>query len=182
MKGYRTKQVLQFLNGVGLNGGDVTQNQLIHWAEKGILKPSIQDADGHGSSREYNFRDIVKAGIISHMLSIGMTIREISLIIESFDGPWYIGPLAVEEAKKPSFWAALKEDPDELRYFFEIRYWSPPRLIGDFVIRGTTRTIEAMCDDLGLKMETVTASLRTIRMINIHKILEVLMERTGERL
>jgi DNA-binding transcriptional MerR regulator len=67
--GYRAPQVC------GLVG--ITYRQLDYWARTGLIKPSIQSAQGSGTQRRYSFTDIVQLKVVKRLLDAGMSLKKI---------------------------------------------------------------------------------------------------------
>lgn len=55
----------------------ISYRQLDYWATKGIVTPSIADAQGSGSRRLYGFNDIVQLRVIKKLLDAGVTLPKI---------------------------------------------------------------------------------------------------------
>ena len=162
MKTFRTKQVIQFL-------GNVTQNQIVHWAEKGIVAPSLQDADGHGSYRLYILKDLVKMRLVTRFLDFGMSLRSIRKRLDwlenqpnpdmASDGR---GIKGADGKIYGDLWQGLRENRKAFTYYCEA---------GSDVIRETGFTYS-------ISWRTAQHAL----FINVLSILETLEEVTGESL
>jgi DNA-binding transcriptional MerR regulator len=72
--GYRAPQVC------GLVG--ITYRQLDYWARTGLIKPSIQSAQGSGTQRRYSFSDIVQLKVVKRLLDAGMSLKKIRSAME----------------------------------------------------------------------------------------------------
>ena len=72
--GYRAPQVC------GLVG--ITYRQLDYWARTGLIKPSIQSAQGSGTQRRYSFADIVQLKVVKRLLDAGMSLKKIRSAME----------------------------------------------------------------------------------------------------
>lgn len=72
--GYRAPQVC------GLVG--ITYRQLDYWARTGLIKPSIQTAQGSGTQRRYAFTDIVQLKVVKRLLDAGMSLKKIRSAME----------------------------------------------------------------------------------------------------
>ena len=72
--GYRAPQVC------GLVG--ITYRQLDYWARTGLIKPSIQSAQGSGTKRRYSFTDIVQLKVVKRLLDAGMSLKKIRSAME----------------------------------------------------------------------------------------------------
>ena len=173
MKSYRTKEALRHLQGFR-----ITQNQLIHWAEKRIVVPSIRDASGYSSYREYAFRDLVKAAIVSRLLTIGMSLYD----VEDFFELWEEDFRDVQKKGYKTIWDALKAEPDEFQYYCEITYADktrePPsdwQTVFDFwpdAADCISRPGRVQLKDQIL--------IRSVRIVNISEIVHILKVRTGD--
>lgn len=72
--GYRAPQVCKLVG--------ITYRQLDYWARTDLLKPSLQDAAGSGSQRQYSFSDIVQLKVIKRLLDAGMSLKRIRSAVE----------------------------------------------------------------------------------------------------
>ena len=53
----------------------ITYRQLDYWARTDLIRPSIADAKGSGSSRIYSYRDLLELKVIKQMLDSGISLR-----------------------------------------------------------------------------------------------------------
>lgn len=67
--GYRAPQVCNLVG--------ITYRQLDYWARTGLLRPSLQTAQGSGSQRLYSFGDIVQLRVVKRLLDAGMSLKKI---------------------------------------------------------------------------------------------------------
>jgi DNA-binding transcriptional MerR regulator len=67
--GYRAPQVCNIVG--------ITYRQLDYWARTGLLRPSLQMAQGSGSQRVYSFGDIVQLRVVKRLLDAGMSLKKI---------------------------------------------------------------------------------------------------------
>jgi DNA-binding transcriptional MerR regulator len=67
--GYRAPQVCSLVG--------ITYRQLDYWARTGLIKPSIQSAQGSGTQRRYSFPDIVQLKVVKRLLDAGMSLKKI---------------------------------------------------------------------------------------------------------
>ena len=110
MRTYKTKEALQVV-------GRISQNQLVHWAEKGIVPPSAQDADGHGSYRLYTFKDLVKMAVVKELLGLGMSLRTIRVILDSMiDAKYGDRVRGGDEKLYANLWDGLSKNREAFRY------------------------------------------------------------------
>lgn len=110
MRIYKTKEALQIVGGI-------SQNQLVHWAEKGIVKPSAQDADGHGSYRLYTFRDLVKMAVVKGFLELGMSLRTLRAILDvMIDAKYGDAVRGGDQKLYANLWDGLSKNRKAFRY------------------------------------------------------------------
>lgn len=67
--GYRAPQVCSLVG--------ITYRQLDYWARTGLIKPSVQTAQGSGTQRRYAFADIVQLKVVKRLLDAGMSLKKI---------------------------------------------------------------------------------------------------------
>ncbi len=196
MRSYRTKEVLEHLKGL-CGAHDITQNQLVHWAVKGVVKPSIQDADGHGSYREYALQDLIKAAIAGNLVNMGISLGKLKSVFESlerkeFPDPDYAAAAAALYGYFPyrSIWEALKENPAKHQWFC---ITARDVVEGSSLIPGSTEFF--FCADLS-RLAGRTESRPVMRMadpgertvvssatlVNVYEALDLLKKRTGDSL
>ena len=72
--GYRAPQVCNLVG--------ITYRQLDYWARTGLLRPSIQSAQGSGSQRRYSFTDVVQLKVVKRLLDAGMSLKKIRQAME----------------------------------------------------------------------------------------------------
>ena len=46
----------------------LSQRKLLSCVERGYVKPSIQDADGHGTSRIWSYTDVIRCAAVGYLL------------------------------------------------------------------------------------------------------------------
>ena len=61
----------------------LTPRQLDHWARRGFLRPSVQEASGYGSTRRYSFADIVKLRVAARLRGSGIGLPRIRRCVEA---------------------------------------------------------------------------------------------------
>lgn len=76
--GYRAPQVCRLVG--------ITYRQLDYWARTGLLKPSLQEAQGSGSQRLYSFGDIVQLKVVKRLLDAGMSLKRIRSAVRILRG------------------------------------------------------------------------------------------------
>jgi DNA-binding transcriptional MerR regulator len=55
----------------------VTRKQVIHWDQKGIIKPSVRPATGRGSQRLYSYEDLLLLRTARALRDRGLSLRKI---------------------------------------------------------------------------------------------------------
>lgn len=72
--GYRAPDVAKIVG--------ISYRQLDYWARTGLVTPSIRDAGGSGTQREYSFPDIVLLKAIKNLLDTGVNLQRIRKAID----------------------------------------------------------------------------------------------------
>jgi DNA-binding transcriptional MerR regulator len=65
-----------------MRAAGISYRQLDYWARTKLLVPSVLDARGSGSKREYSFADIVKARTVKKLLDAGVSLPKIRKAID----------------------------------------------------------------------------------------------------
>jgi DNA-binding transcriptional MerR regulator len=60
----------------------ISYRQLDYWARTGLVTPSVHDAGGSGTQREYSFQDIVLLRAIKNLLDTGINLQRIRKAID----------------------------------------------------------------------------------------------------
>ena len=66
--------------GIGYRGptacsaAGITYRQLDYWARTDLVRPSMSDAKGSGTRRQYSYRDLVQLKLIKRLLDAGVPI------------------------------------------------------------------------------------------------------------
>jgi predicted RNase H-like HicB family nuclease len=60
----------------------VSRMQLDHWAQSGIVRPSVKSSSGKGSRREYSFEDLVQLKIAKTLRAQGIGLLKIRAILK----------------------------------------------------------------------------------------------------
>jgi len=55
----------------------ITYRQLDYWARTDLVKPSLADAKGSGSRREYSYRDLLELKVIKSLLDAGIRLEQV---------------------------------------------------------------------------------------------------------
>ena len=58
-----------------------TQRQIDYWDHTNLVKPSVQEASGHGSVRLYSFSDLVQIKVTKTLKDKGITVQKIRKVI-----------------------------------------------------------------------------------------------------
>ncbi len=67
----------------------ITYRQLDYWARTDLVRPSIADASGSGSRRQYSYRDLLELRMIKNLLDAGIrleTVREVFANVRAYVG------------------------------------------------------------------------------------------------
>lgn len=60
----------------------ITYRQLDYWDRQGIVRPSIREARGSGSQRQYAFSDIAKLRLVKRLLDTGVSLQKVKKALE----------------------------------------------------------------------------------------------------
>jgi len=55
----------------------ITYRQLDYWARTDLVKPSLTEASGSGSRREYSYRDLLELKVIKSLLDAGIRLEQV---------------------------------------------------------------------------------------------------------
>ena len=55
----------------------ITYRQLDYWARTDLIRPSLTDAAGSGSRRQYSYRDLVELKVIKNLLDSGIRLEQV---------------------------------------------------------------------------------------------------------
>ncbi len=56
---------------------DITYRQLDYWARTDLVRPSLTDASGSGSRRQYSYRDLLELKVIKSLLDSGIRLEQV---------------------------------------------------------------------------------------------------------
>ncbi|MFQ5556567.1 MAG: MerR family transcriptional regulator [Acidimicrobiales bacterium] len=56
---------------------DITYRQLDYWARTELVTPSLAEASGSGSRREYSYRDLLELKVIKSLLDSGIRLEQV---------------------------------------------------------------------------------------------------------
>jgi DNA-binding transcriptional MerR regulator len=60
----------------------ITYRQLDYWARTDLIRPSLADAKGSGSRRQYTYRDLLELRIVKQLLDAGIKLETIRLVFD----------------------------------------------------------------------------------------------------
>lgn len=55
----------------------ITYRQLDYWARTDLIRPSLIDAAGSGSRRQYSYRDLLELKVIKNLLDSGIRLEQV---------------------------------------------------------------------------------------------------------
>lgn len=55
----------------------ITYRQLDYWARTDLVRPSMVDASGSGSRRQYSYRDLLELKVIKNLLDAGIKLESV---------------------------------------------------------------------------------------------------------
>lgn len=55
----------------------ITYRQLDYWTRTGLVRPSLGDATGSGSRREYSYQDLLELRVIKNLLDAGIKLEAV---------------------------------------------------------------------------------------------------------
>src|ERR671923_1680308 len=73
-QGYRVPDVCKIIG--------ISYRQLDYWARTGLVRPSIKDAQGSGTQRQYSFQDLVVLKVIKSLLDTGVSLQRVRKAVE----------------------------------------------------------------------------------------------------
>ena len=60
----------------------ITYRQLDYWARTGLVEPSVRAAQGSGTQRLYDFRDVLLLKVVKRLLDAGVSLQSIRAAVE----------------------------------------------------------------------------------------------------
>jgi len=60
----------------------ITYRQLDYWARTDLVRPSVTDAAGSGSRRQYSYRDLLELKVIKSLLDAGIKLESVRSVFE----------------------------------------------------------------------------------------------------
>ncbi|MGA2223130.1 MAG: hypothetical protein ABSH41_01645 [Syntrophobacteraceae bacterium] len=152
-------------------------NQLLHWVERKTLRPSVAEAAGHPSYREYALIDLLKAGMIARFLAL-MSLKEIEALL-----PEFVNVTCLSNPKPMSLWDALRgPDRERYRYFFQIEYHRviPNKLGVEAGVEQRWGFCAGLHEILGLAVSNPPIHISRSTTVDVLEVLETLERRTGD--
>ncbi|MFN0025581.1 MAG: MerR family transcriptional regulator [Acidimicrobiales bacterium] len=55
----------------------ITYRQLDYWARTDLIRPSLVDASGSGSRRQYSYRDLLELKVVKNLLDAGIRLESV---------------------------------------------------------------------------------------------------------
>ena len=90
--GFRGPQVCKIVG--------ITYRQLDYWARTDLVRPSIADAKGSGTQREYSYRDLVRLKVVKSLLDAGVKLetarKAIGYLREDLGDDWATASLVLD--------------------------------------------------------------------------------------
>lgn len=84
----------------------VTQRELDYWARTGLVKPSINDANGRQTKRLYSIGDLIRLATVKNLKSKGISLQKIRKGVDYLKG--------ISDSEKPLEDFELKADKGTL--------------------------------------------------------------------
>jgi DNA-binding transcriptional MerR regulator len=60
----------------------ITYRQLDYWARTDLVRPSVTDAAGSGSRRQYSYRDLLELKVIKSLLDAGIKLESVRSVFQ----------------------------------------------------------------------------------------------------
>lgn len=60
----------------------ISYRQLDYWARTNLVRPSLTDASGSGSRRQYSYRDLLELRVIKSLLDAGIKLESVRIAFE----------------------------------------------------------------------------------------------------
>ncbi|MFM7253830.1 MAG: MerR family transcriptional regulator [Ilumatobacteraceae bacterium] len=67
---------------VAANVVGITYRQLDYWARTGLVRPTLADASGSGSRRQYAYRDLLELRLVKSLLDAGIKLEAIRTVFD----------------------------------------------------------------------------------------------------
>ena len=79
----------KFTAGQAAEVAGVEYHHVNHWAKTGLIRPSVQEADGSDSLRVYSFADVVAMRVIGELRSVGFSCGSLKSVAEHIQSRRY---------------------------------------------------------------------------------------------
>ena len=60
----------------------ITYRQLDYWARTDLVRPSLNDASGSGTRRQYSYRDLLELKVIKNLLDAGLKLESVRSVFD----------------------------------------------------------------------------------------------------
>ncbi len=77
-----TIQTTGYKGAVACTVAGITYRQLDYWARTGLVVPSMREATGSGTLRQYSFQDVLVLKVVKRLLDTGVSLQNIRTAID----------------------------------------------------------------------------------------------------
>ena len=77
-----SSQVAGYKGAVACTVAGITYRQLDYWARTGLVVPSMREATGSGTLRQYSFQDVLVLKVVKRLLDTGVSLQNIRTAID----------------------------------------------------------------------------------------------------
>ena len=60
----------------------ISYRQLDYWARTDLIRPSLADAEGSGSRRQYSYRDLLELKVVKSLLDSGIKLEQVRQVFQ----------------------------------------------------------------------------------------------------
>jgi DNA-binding transcriptional MerR regulator len=75
-------QTTGYKGAVACSVAGITYRQLDYWARTGLVVPSMREATGSGTLRQYSFQDVLVLKVVKRLLDTGVSLQNIRTAID----------------------------------------------------------------------------------------------------
>lgn len=75
-------QSVGYKGAVACSVAGITYRQLDYWARTGLVVPSMREATGSGTLRQYSFQDVLVLKVVKRLLDTGVSLQNIRTAID----------------------------------------------------------------------------------------------------
>ncbi len=75
-------QTAGYKGAVACSVAGITYRQLDYWARTGLVVPSMREATGSGTLRQYSFQDVLVLKVVKRLLDTGVSLQNIRTAID----------------------------------------------------------------------------------------------------